>query len=198
MSCNQQFSMVTQQYLCRYHEILDKMIMGMTSAELANSISHNFIVQMIPHHRAAIEMSRNLLKYTTCIPLEKIALGIIDEQTKSINDMENILCRCDKTVNSRQSLCMYYTYFRKITNTMFNEMKNAETTNNINTNFIREMIPHHEGAIRMSENALRYSICPELVPILNAIITSQKKGVEEMRRLLSCVADDNECHSCSL
>ena len=38
------------------------------------------------------------------------------------------------------------------------------------------MIPHHQGAIRMSENALRYLLCPGLIPLLDAIIVSQKKG----------------------
>ena len=70
MNRNQQFSDTTKRYLCRFYEILDKMIQGMTGAELTNSISHNFIVQMIPHHRAAIEMSKNLLLYTNFVPLQ--------------------------------------------------------------------------------------------------------------------------------
>lgn len=49
------------------------------------------------------------------------------------------------------------------------------------------MIPHHMGAIRMSENALRFPICPELIPILTAIISSQKRGVQEMEKLLQCI-----------
>lgn len=44
MSCIQQFSDVTKNYLCRFYKILDEMIEGMTSAELTNSLSHNFIV----------------------------------------------------------------------------------------------------------------------------------------------------------
>ena len=82
MSCPRQFSEVTKRYLCCFYEILDEMIDGMTKAELTDSISHNFIVQMIPHHRAAIEMSHNILNYTTNIPLQDIALQIISEQTK--------------------------------------------------------------------------------------------------------------------
>ena len=53
------------------------MIQQMNSAQLSNSISYNFIVQMIPHHKAAIEMSCNLLQYTTLVPLQEIALNII-------------------------------------------------------------------------------------------------------------------------
>lgn len=37
----------------------------MTGVCLTDSISGNFIMQMIPHHTAAIEMSANILKYTT-------------------------------------------------------------------------------------------------------------------------------------
>lgn len=48
------------------------------------------------------------------------------------------------------------------------------------------MIPHHQGAIYMSENALRYCICPQLQPILENIIVSQRQEVREMNRLLGC------------
>ena len=119
MSGRQQFSDVTKQYLCCFYEIPDEMIGRMCGAELTDSIGCNFIVQMIPHHRAAIGMSRNLLQYTTLVPLQ--------------------------------------------------------------------MIPHHEGAVRMPENALHYPICGELVPILQAIITSQKRGIREMEQLLRCI-----------
>ena len=182
------FSNVTKCYLSRFYEILDEMIRGMRDAPLTDSISHNFIVQMIPHHRAAIEMSQNLLQYTTFVPLQNIASRIISEQTKSIEDMEAVLESCSAQENTGQECCLYRRRLDQITQTMFADMENACTTNNINANFMREMIPHHLGAIRMSEHALRFPICPELVPILRAIITSQRRGVREMRQLLGCGA----------
>lgn len=184
MNGYQQFSHVTKNYLCRFYEILDEMIAGMTEAELTDSLSHNFIVQMIPHHRAAIKMSRNILQYTTCVSLQKIALNIIEEQTKSIENMQEVLCRCSELQNSQQDICLYTVRFDQITQTMFRDMRNACATNNINQNFMREMIPHHRGAVQMSENALQYEICPELIPILQAIITSQKEGICKMEHLL--------------
>ena len=94
MCCSEQFSDVTKQYLCCFYEILDNMIEEMTSAKLTNSISHNFIVQMIPHHQAAIKMSQNILQYTTLLPLQNIAKNIISEQTKGIESMKEILGVC--------------------------------------------------------------------------------------------------------
>ncbi len=181
------FSNVTNDYLAFYDGILCDMKNGMTHADLSDSISHNFITQMIPHHQGAIEMSRNLLRYTTCIPLQNLALQIITEQTRSISDMQGILCRCDSLHNCREDLCCFQTRTRKIMQTMFCEMKQACTTNCVHCNFIREMIPHHCGAVAMSENTLRYCICPELVPILDAIIRSQKQEVQNMQCMLRCL-----------
>lgn len=187
MNCTQIFSDVTKQYLCRFYEILNEMIEGMSNADLTDSLSHNFIVQMIPHHRAAIQMSENLLQYTTFLPLQRIAQNIIKEQTKSIEDMQRALPCCAQLSNSEQDLCLYGRRFCQITQTMFSQMQNACSNNNINANFMREMIPHHQGAIRMSRNALQYPICCELKPILRSIIISQEEGVREMQRLLRCL-----------
>lgn len=181
-----ELSHVTICYLSRYEEILEEMIREMTGAELTDSISRNFIVQMIPHHRAAIEMSQNLLRYTTFVPLQNIALRIIGEQTKSIEQMTAALPKCTERSNANQEQRLYLRCFQQITETMFSEMGNACGANNINADFMREMIPHHQGAIRMSENTLRFKICPELHPILQSIIVSQRAGVQEMQRLLCC------------
>lgn len=180
-------SNVAKDYLDRYNEILTKMIQGMTQVSLSDSISYNFIVQMIPHHRAAIEMSQNILRYTTNIPLQNIASQIIKEQTKSIENMQEIVCSCEAFQNSREDLCCYQDAFEKITDMMFSQMQSACATNQINTDFLREMIPHHQGAIRMSNSALQYDICPCLIPILNAIIRSQQRGVIQMKQLLSSI-----------
>lgn len=171
-------------YLSEFYNILDNMIQNMMAAALSDSISNNFIAQMIPHHEAAIAMSRNLLQYTTCVPLENIAASIIEGQTASIASMQSILGPCKTTENTQQELSLYQRRFRQITSEMFSKMENSWTSNNINGDFIREMIPHHRGAIRMSKSALQYNICPELTPILRAIITSQEESIQKMQRLM--------------
>lgn len=184
MTENNGLSREARQYAARFCGILNTMIDGMTCAELTDSISHNFIVQMIPHHEAAIEMSRNLLQYPTITPLRSIAENIISSQTKSIADMKAAYAGCSELCNTERELTLYQNCFRRITRTMFTQMGNAKMTNQINADFMREMIPHHMGAIRMSKNALRFPICPELKPILDAIIVSQTRGVREMETLL--------------
>lgn len=179
----------TREYLQTYYDILDRMIRGMTEAELDESISHNFIVTMIPHHMAAIEMSQNILNYTNVKQLRSIAENIISEQTQSIKNMQDIFEECTERTNNPRELCQYQSKTDEIIQTMFTQMRTARTDNRIDCNFMREMIPHHRGAVRMSSNALRFRICPELKPILNAIIISQKRGIMQMQnlmRMLNC------------
>lgn len=174
----------TRDYAERYQCILDYMIDHMTSVKMTNSISASFITQMIPHHRTAIEMSKNLLCYTTNILLQDIALNIISSQEKSIKNMTRVLPGCKSCINNPREIHCYANENHRIISEMFREMKSACTDNSIDCNFMREMIPHHRGAVRMSENALGFCLCPELVPLLSEIIVSQKEGIREMQCLL--------------
>lgn len=173
-----------REYLSRFYQIFDEMVWGMCGAKLGMSISHNFIAQMIPHHRAAIEMSKNLLWYDPSPALRKIARGIISEQTRGIAEMEGMLSCCGVCINCARDVGLYQRRTGNVMSTMFREMGTAPDTNHIDVDFMREMIPHHEGAIHMAETALQYEICPELLPMLKEIIRSQKQGVLEMEALL--------------
>lgn len=181
---NYKLSNVTQTYLDAYYTILNTMVQRMTSVQPTYSISDNFIQQMIPHHQAAIEMSKNILRYTTNLEVQEIATNIISSQTQSIANMQAVQPTCSMLMNNDFELSIYMREFEMIAQTMFYEMGSAPVTNGVNANFLREMIPHHEGAVRMSNNALQFNICPGLKPILNAIIISQSEGIRQMEHLL--------------
>lgn len=177
-------SNVTQEYLREYINILQTMMDEMTSVDISNSISANFILQMIPHHEAAIKMCNNLLRFTTNVELQNVANEIIVTQTNGIESMMRAYSRCSTVLNTNTDVVNYQNAYRAITESMFNSMSHAEMTDNIDVDFISEMIPHHLGAIAMSRNALRFDICIELNKILNDIIISQSRGVVQMRNIL--------------
>lgn len=175
----------SKNYLCCFYQTLDGMVQGMTTAGLNQSISHNFIVQMLPHHRAAIQMSNNILRFTENSAVRRIAQRIIQEQTRSISQMEEALSICNQLTNSQMDLRLYQRRMDLIYREMYAKMGSAPESNALAAIFMREMIPHHQGAICMAENALKYDICTELVPILRSIITQQRQGVAQMRSLLN-------------
>ena len=171
-------------YLDTYYDILDEMKQEMTSVRQTASISRDFITQMIPHHRAAVEMCENALRYTVSEPVSALAQTIIRQQPQGIAELEAILCPCGTVRNSHREVCCYRQRNAQILNTMFSSMAHVSGVG-VEQNFLREMVPHHEGAVQMSENALNFCICQPLRPILRNIIATQEQEIGEMRQLLA-------------
>ena len=172
-----------QMYLNRFNEILNQMECKMLSPEVTNSITINFIRCMIPHHQAAIYMSQNLLKYTNYQPLQKIAKGIIEMQTRGIEQMTYIEQTTSGYINPIRDVNNYMNGYVCITKEMVEKMRNSLKTININLDFTTEMIPHHDGAIAMCNNLLQYYIDPRLKEVADTIIKEQSRGVDELKNI---------------
>lgn len=176
-------AMRAKKYLCRYDEIVNEMAKKMLAKNGTNSITINFIEDMVPHHQAAIEMSQNLLQFTTYQPLQEMAKNIIKMQTTGIEQMEEIARTTYGFSNMPLDANRYKKKYLEITKNMIEKMKNTPRLININLNFVNEMIPHHEGAIAMCENLLLYRIDPRLKLMAEAIVKEQMKGAYELKEI---------------
>ena len=178
-----QFSNVTKDYLMRYHEILEGMIQNMTHAVLSDSISHNFIIQMVYHHQGTIEMAQNLLRFTTNVPLQYFSNHLIEMKKKEIEEMNRSLELCKNYYSTEQDLYLYHYCFDQIAQRMFVQLQGLTPSNDVNINFVNEMIPLLKGAIQMSENGLGFILCAQLHPILQEIVVAQTYEVKRLECL---------------
>ena len=172
-------------YLCCFYQTLDGMVQSMTTARLTQSISHNFVVQMVPHHRAAIQMSNNVLRFAENPAVRRLAQHTVSQRTQSIDRMEDVLDACGKLANPQTDLRIYQRRMDLIYRDMYAKMGRSPESNALAAVFLRQMLPHCLGAVRMAENALKYDISTELVPILRSICTQQRQEISQMRALLS-------------
>ncbi len=167
-------------YLSRFDQILCEMERKMLSYKMTGNITIDFISCMIPHHQAAIYMCQNLLRYTNYMPLIQIANTIITTQTRGIRQMREILKTTRGFNNSKEDIYRYFKKYKSITREMVSKMRNSARVPNINLDFTTEMIPHHEGAIAMCNNVLKYTIDPRLRVVAENIIKEQSRGVEQL------------------
>lgn len=176
-------------YLYTFNQILNQMEKEMLSANIENNITIDFIRCMIPHHQAAIYMCENLLRYTYYRPLQEIAKDIIKTQTNGIQEMKEI---AKTTIGfgslPRDTMC-YIEEYKKITNNMICKMRNSPRCYRINLDFINEMIPHHEGAVEMCNNLLKYYIDPRLKCVAENIIKEQSAGIKELEQIRNSLVD---------
>lgn len=181
----------TQRYLTRYDYILSEMTIQMFPI-LTNNITIDFINCMIPHHQAAVYMCQNLLNNTNYHPLQQIANNIIKTQTNGIKQMKQIKRTAPYFYNHPKDINSYIKAYTKITKTMIYKMQNSQRSNNINLDFISEMIPHHEGAIYMCHNLLKYNIDPRLKEIAKNIIKEQSIGIKQLKKIQTTLYNQNK------
>lgn len=174
----------SKHYLCCYYQILDEMIQRITTAKLTKGVSHNCIVQMVPHHQAAIRMCRNILGVSDDTPTRRLAQAIADQRAQYIDQMEAQLPICGQDTAPLMDLRLYQRRTDLICREMFVKMGAVPESNHLNAIFLRQMIPHHQGLVHMSQNALRYGVRLELEPTLREIVRAQCRQIGQMRSLL--------------
>ena len=77
-------------YLNEFDNIFYEMGNKMFSERLTSDITKDYILCMIPHHKAAIYMCDNLLRYTNFYPLIELANNIKTFQKRNKTDEKNI------------------------------------------------------------------------------------------------------------
>lgn len=88
----------------------------------------------------------------------------------------------------------YLRKFDQILGVMANKMLSAIPINNITLYFIECMIPHHQAAIYMCNNLLKYTNYTPLQEIAEGIITMQTKGIEQMREIARTTSGYSNTH----
>jgi uncharacterized protein (DUF305 family) len=69
---------------------------------------------------------------------------------------------------------------KQMMDSMSNNLSN-KTGDEFDAAFLEEMIPHHIGAIQMTQIVLKTSKRPELIKLANDIIVAQEKEISTMR-----------------
>ena len=95
--------------------------------------------------------------------------------------------------NEMQNAKLYLARFFQILNQMEQQMTSAKPIDNITVYFIHCMVPHHQAAIYMCENLLKYTNYQPLENIANNIIQTQTEGIRQMKEIAQTTQGFNNC-----
>ena len=145
-----------------------------------------FIDGMTVHHQGAVNMAKEVLNKSKRPEMKKLANNIIATQNREINQMKE--WRKAWYAKASSTPMAYHAQMGHMMAMTPEQMQNmmmsmdlGATDDQFDLRFINAMIPHHEGALVMAEDALKKSKRPEMKKLAQEILTSQKQEIEQMK-----------------
>lgn len=146
-----------------------------------------FIDAMIPHHEGAVIMAQEALQKSNRPEIRQLAQAIIDAQKQEISQMKE--WRKTWYANVDDTPMMYHAEMNHMM-PMTEEMRASmmmsvdlgDADDQFDLRFINAMIPHHEGAVDMANQASSKSSRAEIQELAKNIISSQQQEIDEMKQ----------------
>ncbi len=169
----------TQKFLQANHD----MHMGM-DIEFTGTTDIDFLRGMIPHHQGAVDMANIVLEHGRNGNVKNLARRIINAQEREMRLMTLWLNRIETSHGLHIHENAPPTAEFKMQNMVMHEDMNIKFTGNADIDFVRGMIPHHQGAVEMARTVLRYGKDANVRRFAAEVITEQQREIREMQRFL--------------
>lgn len=138
-----------------------------------------FLDTMIAHHRGAVDMAGPCGAKAQHSEIKTLCSNIISSQEKEIGEMK--AWRDKWFAGAAPAMNMEMPGMSDSMKGMDMKKLSALTGNDFDLEFIRQMIPHHEGAVIMSKEALQKSTKDEIKTLAGAIIKAQEAEIKQMK-----------------
>ena len=137
-----------------------------------------FIDTMIMHHEGAVDIAGPTRDKAHHAELLTMANGIVSSRTKEIERMK--AWREKWFPGSPRAINIDLPGMRDSMKEMDFKQIAMLFGNDYDLEFLKQMIPHHEGAVIMANEALQRSSRPEIKTIATAIIKAQEAEMKQM------------------
>ncbi len=163
------------------------MMMNMDLGPADANFDLRFMDAMIPHHQGAVKMAQEALQKSKRPEIKKLAQSIIVDQDKEIAQMQQ--WRKSWYANASSTSMAWNSGTKGMMpmskdqmNGMMMNMDLGAADDQFDLRFINAMIPHHESAIVMANDALQKSKRPEVQKLATAIVSSQQAEIDQMKQ----------------
>ncbi|BAT52834.1 hypothetical protein NOS3756_17750 [Nostoc sp. NIES-3756] len=146
-----------------------------------------FIDAMIMHHQGAVNMANVAQQKSKRTEIKKLAADIINAQNQEISQMKQWRTAWypkagDQPMAHDATMGHMMPMSSQQQQAMMMSQDLGKADAEFDLRFINAMIPHHEGAVVMAQDALQKSQRQEIKTLAQAIIKAQEGEIKEMKQ----------------
>ncbi|MBK6749455.1 MAG: DUF305 domain-containing protein [Acidobacteria bacterium] len=138
-----------------------------------------FLDTMIEHHKGAVMMAGPATARALHPEIKTLATDIISSQQNEIGQMK--VWRDKWFPGAAAALNMEMPGMADSMKGMDMKILTIVSGNDFDLAFIKQMVPHHAGAVMMANDALQRSSKPEIKTLAAAIIKTQESEIKQMK-----------------
>lgn len=156
--------------------------MAHSTSGKGNAEDSMFVTRMVPHHEGAIEMAKLAETRAQRPEVKAFAATILSSQAAEIarmKEMKKGMGAAGDHGDGHSSGAMSDHEMG-----MDGDMGSLTKSGQFDRDFLKMMIPHHEGAIRMSRQVIERGSDPQVKQLARSIVTSQQAEIDQMKRWL--------------
>ena len=147
----------------------------------------HFIEMMIPHHQDAVEMADLALNRAKRPEIKRLAQAIKTDQNREIQQMRTWYrqwYRTEVPAHHRmgQGTGRDMDSMNSNMGSMEMDLTALRNASDFDREFIRQMIPHHQEAVRMAQMILNRASRPEIRNLAQSIIRTQNAEIRQMQQ----------------
>jgi uncharacterized protein (DUF305 family) len=182
MNMNAPANMSTMDHNSMGSNSMDHSMMQSSPGAASAPYDLQFLDTMIIHHQGAIDMAKLAETRAEHKELKELAASIIYDQEKEIGKMsewrDKWFAENTKAINTELSGMSH--------GMSGMDLKKLESLkgNDFDVEFVKQMIPHHEGAVEMAKGLQKQDGHAELKELAGEIIKAQEAEIKQMREWL--------------
>ena len=138
-----------------------------------------FLDTMVAHHQGAVDMAMMAATKAQHEELKQFAAKIVTDQQKEISEMKR--WREDWYAGKPEAVNMEMTGMMDSMMGMDMVKMGSASGTNFDLMFIDMMTPHHDGAVKMAQEALTRAEHPEIKKLARSIMDSQAAEIKKMQ-----------------
>lgn len=172
-------------YLDEQTAIMDRMMRDMELTEETGNSAIDFLVGMVPHHEAAVEMAQSYLNHGGVQEqLKPLAEDIIVTQKAEIAQMKDMQKSISESGKKDQAKADAYREEYQKMMTGHHGHGAAATGATIDTAFAEGMMMHHQMAVDMAKAILDNTDEEDVLELARQIIKTQESEITLMQKVL--------------